>query len=406
MADTITRTNPIIERSEQWLDAEELRSCGLYPFFKPIERNVGSKVIIAGRELMMAGSNNYLGLALDERLRQVARDAISDYGTSCSGSRFMNGTLDIHEELEHRLADFIGKPAALCYTTGYQSNVGSVSAIVQPGDHIISDKRNHASIMDGIFMARGMHPGIHLHRYKHNNMDDLERILMKIPRDEAKIIVTDAVFSMEGDIVDLPRMRELADEYGAFIYLDEAHSIGVIGDTGRGATEYFGDPDLADIIMCTFSKSLGSIGGFIAGSERMIDYIKHRSRSLIFSASVPPANAAAVMEALRIIEAEPQRIHRLQEIGETVGREMRRMGFDIGHTQTPIVPINIGDNERTWLMFKAFYDAGVYVNPVITPAVPPGSALLRTSFMATHEDSDIEFFLETAEREGRRIGLI
>jgi 8-amino-7-oxononanoate synthase len=286
MADTITRTNPIIERSEQWLDAEELRSSGLYPFFKPIERNVGSKVIIAGRELMMAGSNNYLGLALDERLRQVARDAISDYGTSCSGSRFMNGTLDIHEELEHRLADFIGKPAALCYTTGYQSNVGSVSAIVQPGDHIISDKRNHASIMDGIFMARGMHPGIHLHRYKHNNMDDLERILMKIPRDEAKIIVTDAVFSMEGDIVDLPRMRELADEYGAFIYLDEAHSIGVIGDTGRGATEYFGDPDLADIIMCTFSKSLGSIGGFIAGSERMIDYIKHRSRSLIFSASV------------------------------------------------------------------------------------------------------------------------
>jgi 8-amino-7-oxononanoate synthase len=229
---------------------------------------------------------------------------------------------------------------------------------------------------------------------------------MKIPRDEAKIIVTDAVFSMEGDIVDLPRMREMADEYGAFIYLDEAHSIGVIGDTGRGATEYFGDPDLADIIMCTFSKSLGSIGGFIAGSERMIDYIKHRSRSLIFSASVPPANAAAVMEALRIIEAEPQRIHRLQEIGETVGREMRRMGFDIGHTQTPIVPINIGDNERTWLMFKAFYDAGVYVNPVITPAVPPGSALLRTSFMATHEDSDIEFFLETAEREGRRIGLI
>jgi len=396
----------IFQKCYDFTEAIEARQVGIYPYFKPIEGSRGSKVIIGGRELLMAGSNNYLGLALDPEVREASIEAIKRYGTSCSGSRFMNGTLTLHEELEERLADFTGKQAALCFTTGYQTNLGSISALVGRGEHVISDKFNHASIMDGIFLALGLNRKVNIHRFKHNNLEDLEKKLSNIPSGESQLIVTDGVFSMEGDIVKLPEMRALADKYRVGVYLDEAHAIGVIGKTGRGTTEYYGNRDLADLIMCTFSKAFGSIGGFVAGEERVIDYIKHVSRPLLFSASMPPANIAAVIAALDIIEREPQRVLRLQQIARKMIEGFRRLGFNIGTTETAIVPLIIGDNEKTFLFWKSLFEEGVYVNPVVSPGVPPNRALIRTSYMATHTDEELDQILEIAEQEGKKLGII
>lgn len=388
---------------------EELNSFkneGTYPYFRPIESYNGAHVVIRGKELIMAGSNNYLGLSLDPRVKDAAIRAVARYGTSCSGSRFMNGTLDLHEELESRLAAFIGKDAALCFTTGYQSNLGAISALLQRGDHVVSDKLNHASIMDGIFLAQGMNRSVNIHRFVHGSMEDLEAKLKAIPEDEPKLVATDGVFSMEGDIVDLPKMKALCDKYGAGLYLDEAHAIGVVGETGRGCTELFGSPDLADIVMCTFSKSFGSIGGFVAGDAEIIENIKHSARPLIFSASMPPANIAAVMAALDIIQEEPQRIRRLQDIGVKMIAGFKSLGFDIGITETPIIPLIIGDEEKTFKLWQSMFDRGVYVNPVVAPAVPPNKSLLRTSYMAIHSDADLDQVLTVAGEEGRRLGII
>ena len=396
----------VFRKCFEWEAAARARESGIYPFFRPIGEARGTKVIIEGRELIMAGSNNYLGLATDPRMKERARDAVQHYGTSCSGSRFMNGTLALHEELEVRLAAFVGKEAALCFTTGYQTNLGSISALVQRGDHVISDKYNHASIMDGIFMTVGINRSVNVHRYKHNNMEDLERVLAAIPIDESKLIVTDGVFSMEGDIVLLPMVRELADRYNAAIYLDEAHAIGVVGPTGRGVTEHYGDPDLAELIMCTFSKSFGSIGGFVAGDHMVVDYIKHFARPLIFSASIPPANLGAAMAALDIMEQEPERVQRLQQIARKMIAGFSSLGFNVGTAETPIVPLVIGDNEKTFLFWKNMFERGVYVNPVISPAVPPNRSLIRTSYMAIHEDDELDTILEIAGEEGRKIGII
>lgn len=396
----------IFKKCYDFTEADTARSQGVYPFFKPIGKNAGTKVIIEGRELIMAGSNNYLGLAGDRRMIDASIKALKDYGTSCSGSRFMNGTLTLHEELEERLADFVGKEEALCFTTGYQTNLGSISTMVGRGEHIITDKFNHASIMDGIFLTSGISKTVKVHRYRHNNFDDLEKILKSIPLDASKLIVTDGVFSMEGDIVNLPKMKKLADKYNTGLYLDEAHAIGVLGNTGRGTTEHFGDTDYADLIMCTFSKSFGSIGGFVAGDAKVIDYIKHFARPLIFSASMPPANIAAVMTALDIIESEPERIHRLQEIGRKMVKGFTEIGFDTGTSVTPIVPLVIGNNEKTFLFWKNLFDRGVYVNPVITPAVPPNRAMIRTSYMATHTDEELNRILEIAGEEGKKLGII
>jgi 8-amino-7-oxononanoate synthase len=396
----------IFQKCYDFTEAMEAREVGIYPYFKPIEGSRGSKVIIEGRELVMAGSNNYLGLALDPEVREAGIKAIKEYGTSCSGSRFMNGTLNLHEELEERLADFTGKQAALCFTTGYQTNLGSISALVGRGEHVITDKFNHASIMDGIFLALGLNRKVNIHRFKHNNLEDLERKLSCIPLEESKLIVTDGVFSMDGDIVKLPEMRALADKYRVGIYLDEAHAIGVIGKTGRGTSEYYGNGNLADVIMCTFSKAFGSIGGFIAGEERVIDYIKHVSRPFLFSASMPPANIAAVIAALDIIEREPQRVLRLQEIARKMISGFSDLGFNIGTTETAIVPLIIGDNQKTFLFWKNLFEKGVYVNPVVSPGVPPNRALIRTSYMATHTDEELDQILEIAEREGKKLGII
>jgi len=404
--DQTTTSSTVLQKCFQWEDAAKARQRGLYPFFRPITEARGSKVIIEGREYIMAGSNNYLGLATDPRMKKRAAEALEHYGTSCSGSRFMNGTLALHEELEARLAAFVGKEAALCFTTGYQTNLGCISALIGKGDHVISDKYNHASIMDGIFLTLGLNRTVNVHRYKHNSMEDLERVLSGIPIHENKLIVTDGVFSMEGDIVNLPGIRALADKYNAAVYLDEAHAIGVVGRTGRGTLEHYGDTGLAELVMCTFSKSFGSIGGFIAGEAIVVDYIKHFARPLIFSASMPPANLGAVLAALDIIEAEPERVGRLQEIATKMIGGFTELGFNVGTAETPIVPLVIGDNEKTFMFWKNLFERGIYVNPVISPAVPPNRSLIRTSYMAIHEDDDLDTILEVAGEEGRKLGII
>jgi 8-amino-7-oxononanoate synthase len=396
----------IFQKCYNFTEAVEAREFGVYPYFKPIEGSRGSRVIIEGRELIMAGSNNYLGLALDPEVREAGIEAIKKYGTSCSGSRFMNGTLALHEELEERLAFFVGKEAALCFTTGYQTNLGSISALVGRDEHVITDKFNHASIMDGIFLTSGLNRKVNVHRFKHNDLKDLEKKLSGIPDEAAKLLVTDGVFSMEGDIAKLPELKALCEKHRVGLYLDDAHAIGVIGKTGRGTTEFYGDQEGPDLIMCTFSKTFGSIGGFVAGEERVVDYIKHVSRPLIFSASMPPANIAAVMAALGIIEREPQRVTRLQEIARKMIQGFSSMGFNIGKSETAIVPLIIGDNQKTFLFWKNLFDRGVYVNPVVSPAVPPNRALIRTSFMAIHTDEELDQTLEIAEQEGKKLGII
>ncbi|MEA5031271.1 MAG: pyridoxal phosphate-dependent aminotransferase family protein [Sphaerochaeta sp.] len=397
----------IFDKCYEFTAAEEVRATGLYPYFKPIGRSEGTKVYIDGREMLMLGSNNYLGLANDPRMKEAAELAAERYGTSCSGSRFMNGTLDLHEELEQRLAKFVGKPAALCFTTGYQTNLGSLSAMLNRGDHVIVDKYDHASIMDGIFLADGTKKQINLYRYKHNNMEDLEKVLQRIPLEEPKMIVVDGVFSMEGDIAPLPAIRALADQYKAGVYLDEAHALGVVGATGRGTCEHHGnDPSLCDLLMCTFSKSFGSIGGFVAGEEQVIDYIKHFARPLIFSASMPPANIAATMKALEIIEQEPQRIHKLQHNARYMIDGFSALGFNVGTSETPIVPLLIGDSDKTFTLWKNAFERGVYVNPVISPAVPPQRALLRTSCMAIHSDQELDTAIQIIGEEAKKLGII
>ncbi len=318
----------------------------------------------------------------------------------------MNGTLDLHEQLEAQLARFTGAEAVLCFTTGYQSNLGTLSSLAGAGDHIFSDKYNHASIMDGIFLARGFSGKVHLHRYRHNDIADLEKKLRAVPEDAGKLIVSDGVFSMEGDIAPLPDLRRLADQYQAALYLDEAHSVGVLGETGRGTAEHFQNRAQPDMTMCTFSKSLGSIGGYVSGPSTVIDYIKHVSRPLIFSASMPPANIASVMKALEILESEPERVQRLQEIARYMISGFRTLGFDIGQPETPIIPLITGTREKTTELWHALFDKGIYTNPVLPPAVPPNRCLLRTSYMSLHENEELDLFLNTAEEEARKLGII
>jgi len=396
----------IFEKCFTWEEAEAAREKGLYPYFIPIQESRGTRVVMEGKELIMAGSNNYLGLSWDPRVIEAAIAATRKWGTSCSGSRFLNGTLSLHEKLEDRLAHFVGRERALCFSTGYQTNLGAISALVGKDEHIYSDKLNHASIMDGIFLAAGMRGKVRVHRFLHNNMESLEKFLSEESRDAPKLVVTDGVFSMEGDIVKLPRMRELCLKYGARLYLDEAHALGVLGKTGRGTEEHFGVTNHADVLMCTFSKSFGSLGGFVAGEDDVIDYIRHMARPLIFSASMPPATIASVDACLEIIEKEPERVHRLQAIGRKMVAGFKSLGFDVGSAETPIVPLRIGDMEKTLLLWRALFDGGVFTNPVLSPAVPPDSTLIRTSYMAIHTDAELDRILEVAGAAGRKLGII
>ncbi|QAA76990.1 MAG: Serine palmitoyltransferase [Candidatus Bipolaricaulis sibiricus] len=356
---------------------------GLYPYFIPLEESEGTTVVIGGRRLIMIGSNNYLGLTTDPRVQRAAADAVARYGTSCTGSRFLNGTLALHLELEERLAHYVGKEKALVFATGYQANLGAVSALVGRNDIVVCDKEDHASIFDGCRLSLG-----EMRRFRHNDVADLDRVLSACPRDVGRLVVVDGVFSMSGEIAPLREIADCCRRHGARLMVDDAHGIGVTGG-GRGTSAHHGVTESVDLIMGTFSKSLASVGGFIAGDEASIHWIQHRARSLIFSASLPAASAAAALAALGILESEPERVARVNELGERMRRSLRELGFDTAASETPIVPIVVGGGMETLLLWRELFDAGVYTNVALPPAVPEGRCLLRTSYMATHTDEHI-----------------
>jgi len=390
----------IFMKCGEFTAADEARERGLYPYFKPLTNNEGTEAVVGDHHLIMIGSNNYLGLTVHPRVRQAAIEAVQVYGTSCTGSRFLNGTLEMHLELERRLAKWVNKEAALVFSTGYQVNLGTISAIVGRDDFVVTDKDDHASIVDGCKLSYGT-----MKRFPHNDLEALDRLLASLPADRGKLVVVDGVFSMGGDIAPLPELIAICHKHEARLMVDDAHSIGVLGG-GRGTAAEFGVTEGVDLIMGTFSKSFASLGGFIAGDADVIDYIQHHARSLIFSASIPPANTAAAMAALEVMESEPERVQRLIDIGTFMRERYRALGFNIGVSETPIIPIIIGDDDRTLMFWKALFDAGVYTNPVLSPAVPPGMQLLRTSYMATHTDEQLERVLATVGQVGKALGVI
>lgn len=390
----------IFEKCFSFTAVKEAIEQGFYPYFIPLTENEGTEVMFRGQRLIMCGSNNYLGLTTHPKVREAALDATRRYGTSCTGSRFLNGTLEMHEELEKELAEWVEKPAALVFSTGMQTNLGTISALVGRGDVVVLDKEDHASIVDGARLSYGK-----LERYRHNDMDHLERVLQSIPDEVGKLIVVDGLFSMEGDLAPLPEILPIARRYGARVMVDDAHGMGVLG-SGRGTAAHFGVGNEVDLVMSTFSKSFASLGGFVAGDADVISYIKHHARALIFSASIPPANAAAALAALRVMRSEPERVARVNQIAEHMRNEFRRLGFDIGNSVTPIIPIIIGDDQKTFYFWRLLFENGVFVNPVISPAVSQGRQLLRTSYMATHTDEQLARVLEVFARVGKQIGLI
>jgi 8-amino-7-oxononanoate synthase len=359
--------------------ADEVMEAGIYPYFHALQSGQDTVVTMEGRRTIMIGSNNYLGLTSDPRVIEAAVEAVKKYGSGCSGSRFLNGTLDLHLELEKQLADFLGKEACITFSTGFQSNLGIISCIAGRNDIIICDKENHASIYDACRLSYAT-----MVRYKHNDMEDLEKILMEQPESKGKLIVTDGVFSMGGEICNLPEIVRLAKKYGARVMVDDAHGFGVLGKHGRGTAEYFGLEDEVDILMGTFSKSLASLGGYMAANKKVISYAKHHSRPFIFSASIPPANAAAALCALNIIRKEPERVRNVNAIADYMRSLLRKKNIPFIETNTPIIPIMTYDDTRTFVVCKELLNEGVYVNPVISPAVPQGQSMIRTSYTATH----------------------
>jgi len=390
----------LFAKCSEFTIAREAIAAGFYPYFIPLSENEGTEAEYQGRRLIMCGSNNYLGLTTHPSVRQAAKEAIDRYGTSCTGSRFLNGTLEMHEELERQLAEYVGKEAALVFSTGMQVNLGTISALVGRGDVVILDKEDHASIVDGALLSFG-----ETKRYRHNDLADLERVLASIPEGKGKLVVVDGLFSMEGDLAPLPELIPLCKKYGARLMVDDAHGMGVLGG-GKGTAAHFGLTDEVDLIMATFSKSFASLGGFIAGDDDVIHYIKHHARSLIFSASIPPANAAASLAALQVMKDEPERIARLSQIAERMRNDFQKLGFNTGNSCTPVIPIIIGDDMQTVFTWRQLFDNGVFVNPVIPPGVAQGRSLLRTSYMATHTDEQLDEVLDVFERVGKEMGLI
>ncbi len=390
----------VFEKCLRFTRARDLIEAGIYPYFHVVESAQDPEVVCDGRPMIMMSSNNYLGLTSHPKVKEAAVDAVRRYGTGCAGSRFLNGTLSIHEELEQRLAEFLRKDAAIVFPTGFQANLGAISALVGKHEVIVIDRMNHASIYDGCRLSFGQ-----IRKFKHNDMQDLERILREHPS-RAKLVVVDGVFSMEGDIAKLPGIVQLCRQYGAGLMVDDAHGIGVLGADGRGTTEHFGLEDDVDLIMGTYSKSLATIGGCLAADFDVIDYLKHHARSLIFSASLPPAPVAAALAALRIIEDEPERRERLWRNADYLRAGFQNLGFDTGVTQTPIVPVVVGDEERALITWRRLFDRGVFASPVLYPAVPKGMALIRTSCMTTHTMEHLDRVLEEFEQVGREIALI
>lgn len=373
------------DRVASFQDAKRIKEQGLYPYFRSISSAQDTEVIIDGKEVLMFGSNSYLGLTNHPKIKEAAQKAIEKYGTGCAGSRFLNGTLDIHLELEQKLAAYVDKPAAVLFSTGFQVNLGVISCLLDRNDYLILDEYDHASIIDGSRLAFSR-----TIKYAHNDMNDLRAKLSRLPEDAAKLIVSDGIFSMEGDMVNLPEMVKIADEFGANIMMDDAHSLGVIGFNGAGTASHFNLTKDVDLIMGTFSKSLASLGGFIAADEDTIEFIKHRARSLMFSASMPPSAVASVIAALDIIESEPERIDKLWANTNYAKKLLLDAGFEIGHPESPILPIYIRDNAKTFIITNILQNNGVFVNPVVSPAVPSDASLIRFSLMATHTFEQIE----------------
>ncbi|HOD17434.1 MAG: aminotransferase class I/II-fold pyridoxal phosphate-dependent enzyme [Candidatus Cloacimonadaceae bacterium] len=390
----------IMDKCYRYKDAKQAVAMGYYPYFREISSEQDTEVICNGKKMLMMGSNSYLGLTNHPKVKEAAIEAIKKYGSGCAGSRFLNGTLDLHIQLEEELAKLVGKPVAIAYPTGYQANLGCISTIVEKGDIVITDKLDHASIIDGCLQSRGL-----MLRFNHNDMKNLEKILAK-HASLNKLIVVDGIFSMEGDIADLPNIINLAEQYNASVMVDEAHTLGVLGNQGAGSVAHFGLTDRTDLIMGTFSKSLASVGGFIAADEDVIGYLKHKSRALIFSASLPPASTASVLAAIKIMKEEPERIQRLWDNTNYMLAEFKRMGYDTGTSCTPVIPLHVGDIMVAFKMWKRLGEEGVFINPVIPPAVPPNSCLIRCSFMATHTKEQLDFALDKFRSIGKELAVI
>ena len=389
------------ERLSRYDAPQQAMALGVYPYFRVIESDQDTEVTVNGKRVLMFGSNSYLGLTNHPEIKEASKRAIDRYGTGCAGSRFLNGTLDIHLELEEKLADYVGKESSLVYSTGFQVNLGVVSALTGRSDTIILDDSDHASIIEGSRLSFSK-----VLKYKHNDMASLEHKLRQCCNNSVKLIVVDGIFSMEGDIVKLPEVVRLADKYGASIMVDDAHSLGVLGKYGAGTADHFGVTDKVDLIMGTFSKSLASIGGFIAADAITINFLKHHSRSLIFSASITPASAASVIAALEIIKREPERIEKLWELTSKALNGFKERGFDTGHSETPIIPLYVRDDLKTLKLTQMLLDAGIFVNPVLSPAVKKEDTLIRFSLMATHTHEQLEYAMNTIAKVAAQLEII
>lgn len=394
----------LFEKCYNFTRADDVKKLGLYPYFRPIQENEGPVVQMRGKKVIMAGSNNYLGLTAHPRVKEAAIKAVEQYGTGCSGSRYLTGTIELHIELEEKLAEFFGYESVLLFSTGYQTALGIISTLCQKGDYVICDKENHASIMNAAITAKGAF--VDFVRYKHNDMEDLERVLKNIPESAGKFVVSDGVFSVSGEIVNLPDLVAVAEKYGAKVLIDDAHATGVIGKGGRGTASHFDLVDKTHMTMGTFSKTFASLGGFVAGPERVINYLKHHSPALIFSASPTPASVAATLAALEILKEEPQLVDKLIANANYMRDGFDKVGFDIYRSQTAIVPVFTHDVDKSFVFWRKLYDKGVFVNAFIPPGVPPNMSMMRTSYMASHEKHHLDEMLRIFEEVGHELGML
>lgn len=394
----------LFDKCISFTKADEVKASGLYPYFHPIEENEGPEVTIYGRKMIMAGSNNYLGLTAHPKVKEAAIEAIKKYGTGCSGSRYLTGTLDLHIELERRLALYLNYESVLLFSTGYQTSLGVIGTIAGKGDYVVSDKENHACIISGAMLAKsGLAEFV---RYKHNDMKDLERVLQQIPENAGKLIVSDGVFSVTGEIIDLPHLITVAKKYNARVLVDDAHSIGVIGKGGRGTASYYDLVSETDLTMSTFSKTFASLGGFIAGPERVTNYLKHQSAALIFSASPTPASCAASLAALDILEEHPELVDQVVHNADVLRKGLADLGFNIYISKTAIIPVIVGDMEKAFIVWKKLFDKGIYVNAFVPPGVPPNMSMMRISVMASHRQEHLEKIIDIFAEVGKELGII
>ncbi len=392
---------PLQQKLSRYTAPQEAKAKGVYPYFREIASDQDTEVLMNGRKILMLGSNSYLGLTNHPKIKEAAKAAIDKYGTGCAGSPFLNGTLDIHHQLENILSDFLGKDGVMLFSAGFQANSGVIPCVTGRGDYVIFDEMDHASIIEGkrLTFANTL-------KYKHNNMEDLERVLQRCPIDAAKLVVTDGVFSMEGDVAKLPEIQKLCDKYQATLMVDEAHGLGVFGREGRGVTDHFNLLDKTELVMGTFSKSLASIGGFIAADKETINWMRHNVRPYIFTASIPPSATASVIAAIEVMRSEPERQENLWKVANYALKSFRDAGFEIGNTETPIIPLYVRDNEKTFMVTRMLLDEGVFVNPVISPAVPPEDTLIRLAWMATHTIEQVDFAVDKTVKCFKKLGLL